>query len=91
MVGLLYSSKVDLKKHLEFVFSQHKKDLSQGYGSVYLPHALERKHPHAAKEWSWQYVLNYACYDWVKRYPLHFNMISRNDLCNILKKSDINR
>lgn len=48
--------KADLKKHLEFVFSQHKKDLSQGYGTVYLPYALERKYPHAAREWSWQYV-----------------------------------
>ena len=23
---------------------------------VYLPHALDRKYPHAGKEWGWQYV-----------------------------------
>jgi site-specific recombinase XerD len=26
------------------------------YGSVYLPYALERKYPNAAREWGWQYV-----------------------------------
>lgn len=31
-------------------------DLDQGYGSVYLPFALERKYPHADKAWIWQYV-----------------------------------
>jgi hypothetical protein len=25
----------------------HEKDLKQGYGTVYLPYALERKYPHA--------------------------------------------
>ena len=28
----------------------------KGYGSVYLPYALERKYPSAHKEWCWQYV-----------------------------------
>ena len=31
-------------------------DLADGFGSVYLPHALERKYPHADREWKWQYV-----------------------------------
>jgi len=31
-------------------------DLAQGYGAVYLPHALSRKFPNAEKEWGWQYV-----------------------------------
>ena len=34
----------------------HRADLAAGYGAVWLPHALARKYPHAAKEWSWQYV-----------------------------------
>jgi integrase len=25
-------------------------------GEVYLPYALERKYPNAAREWAWQYV-----------------------------------
>jgi integron integrase len=46
----------DLKVHLQQVRLQHQQDLTQGYGSVYLPFALERKYPHAGYEWSWQYV-----------------------------------
>jgi len=34
----------------------HEKDLATGFGSVYLPHALERKYPNAGKKWGWQYV-----------------------------------
>ncbi|MEK6685424.1 MAG: integron integrase, partial [Pseudomonadota bacterium] len=34
----------------------HDKDLSEGFGAVYLPDALERKYPHANKSWGWQYV-----------------------------------
>ena len=34
----------------------HEKDLAVGFGSVYLPHALERKYPNAGKQWKWQYV-----------------------------------
>jgi len=45
-----------LKKHLDEVKKLHEKDLSGGYGEVYLPDALGRKYPSAAKEWGWQYV-----------------------------------
>jgi site-specific recombinase XerD len=34
----------------------HQQDLSQGHGEMYLPNALARKYPKAAKEWIWQYV-----------------------------------
>ena len=34
----------------------HEQDLAQGYGAVYLPYALARKYPSAAKEWAWQYL-----------------------------------
>jgi integron integrase len=45
-----------LKKHLDEVKKLHAKDLAGGYGEVYLPDALERKYPNAAKDWGWQYV-----------------------------------
>ncbi|MCJ7824379.1 MAG: integron integrase [Anaerolineales bacterium] len=35
---------------------QHEMDLQDGFGAVYLPHALERKYPYAAREWIWQYI-----------------------------------
>ncbi len=46
----------DLKTHLGKVKQLHEQDLAAGYGSAYLPNALEKKYPHAAKEFIWQYV-----------------------------------
>ncbi len=34
----------------------HKQDLSDGYGEVYLPYALEKKYPTASKAIGWQYI-----------------------------------
>ena len=47
---------VPLKKHLEKVKSLHEGDLVKGYGAVYLPTALSKKYPYAARDWVWQYV-----------------------------------
>ncbi len=47
---------IPLKRHLAGVKNIHNKDLSDGYGEVYLPYALTRKYPNAAKQWAWQYV-----------------------------------
>jgi integron integrase len=48
--------KEPLARHLEDVREQHKRDLTNGFGRVYLPDALERKYPHANREWGWQWV-----------------------------------
>jgi len=45
-----------LKEHLDSVRKPHQKDLDEGFGKVYLPHALDRKYPNANREWIWQYV-----------------------------------
>jgi integron integrase len=45
-----------LRLQLQQVKAQHDLDLSQGYGTVYLPYALERKYPTANREFAWQYV-----------------------------------
>ena len=45
-----------LNRHLQKVKAQHEEDLESGLGIVYLPEALARKYPNAAKEWAWQYV-----------------------------------
>jgi len=45
-----------LKEHLAAVKKIHEQDLVKGFGEVYLPEALDRKYPNAAKEWRWQYV-----------------------------------
>lgn len=45
-----------LQAHVVEVRSVHNNDLTQGFGTVYLPYALARKYPQAASEWAWQYV-----------------------------------
>jgi len=45
-----------LAEHLERVKALHGRDLAAGRGAVYLPYALERKYPGAARDWAWQYV-----------------------------------
>ncbi|NJM87312.1 MAG: integron integrase [Hydrococcus sp. RU_2_2] len=46
----------ELKFHLEIVKRLHQQDLEKGYGSVYLPFALERKYKNADREWIWQFI-----------------------------------
>jgi integron integrase len=45
-----------LRTHLTRVQALHRSDLQEGYGRVYLPHALAQKYPSADREWGWQYV-----------------------------------
>jgi integron integrase len=46
----------DLKKHLNAIYIQHKKDLLLGKGETVLPYALKKKYPNAGKEFGWQYA-----------------------------------
>ena len=48
--------KPQLIEHLRRVRIIHEEDLKRGFGEVYLPNALSRKYPNAAREWYWQYV-----------------------------------
>ncbi len=34
----------------------HERDLLEGFGSVWLPGALDQKYPNAARQWGWQWV-----------------------------------
>ena len=45
-----------LKQQLLRVKALHQRDLREGFGEVYLPYALARKFPHAARDWIWQYL-----------------------------------
>jgi len=56
LVPLPESVKPALETHLERVKLIHENDIAKGYGKVYMPNALDRKHPKAGKEWGWQYV-----------------------------------
>ena len=47
---------LELHQHLERVKLLHETDLAEGFGRVYLPHALARKYPNADRDWVWQYA-----------------------------------
>jgi len=48
--------KAELQAHLERVKLLHERDLTEGFGGVYLPHALARKYRNADREWAWQWL-----------------------------------
>ena len=45
-----------LREQIEHARELHRGDLADGFGAVWLPFALDRKYPGAAREWGWQYV-----------------------------------
>ena len=45
-----------LRRQIEAARDIHRRDLEAGFGEVWLPHALARKYPNAAREFAWQYV-----------------------------------
>ena len=47
--------KKELEEHLHLVVGKYEKDLAAGYAGVFLPSAIERKYPSAAKEIVWQW------------------------------------
>jgi integron integrase len=53
---LPHATRDRLRDQLTGVRALHERDLAEGFGNVYLPHALARKYPHAGREWRWQYV-----------------------------------
>jgi integron integrase len=46
----------DLATWLSQVKRIHERDTLEGFGSVFLPYALERKYPRASGEWGWQWL-----------------------------------
>jgi integrase len=54
---VLPNSLIDpLRTHLARVRERHELDLRDGFGRVFLPHALAVKYANADREWGWQYV-----------------------------------
>ena len=45
-----------LRLHVNKIRIMHQQDLSQGFGTVFLPYAIEQKYPNANREFAWQYV-----------------------------------
>jgi integron integrase len=72
-----------LREHLRSVEAQHQQDLAARVGGVFLPDALVRKYPNAAREWRWQYVFPSASLSpdpksgRVRRHHLHESSLQR--------------
>jgi hypothetical protein len=72
-----------LQAHLGKVRVLHRRDAVEGCGEVWLPHALARKYPRAAREWGWQFVFPSASRSVdprsgaVRRHHLHPDPLSR--------------
>jgi len=45
-----------LREQIEKVKLLHQQDVRAGYGEVYMPHALSKKYPKAARELAWQFL-----------------------------------
>lgn len=45
-----------LREQIAEVVKLHKRDVEDGFGEVYLPYALARKYPGAARETGWQFL-----------------------------------
>jgi integron integrase len=45
-----------LLREVERARALHEADCREGFGQVWLPHALARKYPNAARDFGWQYV-----------------------------------
>jgi len=55
-VPLPLKLKERLQVQVATVEALHEKDISEGYGSVYMPYALEKKFPNAKFETKWQFL-----------------------------------
>jgi len=97
IVPLPLKLKDTLKEQILRVETIHKKDLSDGYGSVYMPHNLSLKYKNASKDIKWQYLFPASSLSYDKRENItrrhHINDININraikksvNLCGIYKK-----
>jgi len=85
-----------LEEQITRVACQHEQDLREGYGDVYMPYALARKYPNAAKELAWQYLFPSTGIGKdprtgvLRRHHLHESAL-RKALCKARRASGINK
>ena len=97
VVPLPLKLKDELKEQIIRVETLHEKDLSEGYGMVFMPYNLAKKYLNANREFKWQYVFPASSMSFDKRENItrrhHINDININraikkaiNLCGIYKK-----
>ncbi len=85
-----------LTQHLIKVKFIHNEDLRRGFGEIWMPFALSKKYPNAAKEWKWQYVfpsakLSPTREDGVVRRHYTSDSTIQKAVRNAMKDSEINK
>ncbi len=84
VVPLPQKLKDELKIQVKRVEEIHEKDLADGYGTVYIPYALERKYPQSKSETKWQFLFPMSKVskdprsETVRRHHLHPQTLGRN-------------
>ncbi len=85
-----------LHAQIETTRETHREDLAHGLGDVYLPDALARKYPTAAKEFKWQYVFPSSKVsadprsNAVRRHHIHENNLQKH-VKEAANKADLNK
>jgi len=73
-----------LLAQVDYVAQMHKKDLEDGFGSVYMPYALEKKYANAKFETKWQFlfpmtkVSKDSRSEIIRRHHIHAKTLGRN-------------
>lgn len=87
---------LSLRSQIETVQHLHEKDMERGFGEVYLPDALARKYPNAAKELMWQFLFPASCIGKCprtgvkRRHHLHFSAL-RKKVTRAVREAGINK
>jgi integrase len=61
-----------LKEQITRITRLHERDLAAGYGSVWLPFALERKYPTAPRQLGWEQLGSIDGHTWFKAFDADF-------------------
>ncbi|HFU76176.1 MAG TPA: integron integrase [Arcobacter sp.] len=88
--------KDELKVQVKKIEELHKKDVKDGYGSVYLPFAYEKKYPKAKFETKWQYIFPMTKVskdprsETLRRHHIHSKTLGRN-IKTAAQKANLNK
>jgi integron integrase len=86
----------DINRQVIKVKLQHAQDLEEGYGEVYMPDALNRKYPSAARETAWQFLFPSSKISKdprstaIRRHHLHPSALSKH-IRKAIKQAGINK
>ncbi len=86
----------NIMRQIDNVMLLHQNDIADGFGEVYLPDALSRKFPRAAKETCWQFLFpskNIARdprSGVLRRHHIHPSSVGKQ-ICNAVRCAGINK